>query len=89
MQRILLRFLKGLHNGRYELVEEIASGVADFCLAEDKGEDVLLYTNGQKIFSLSQKDGKRVKTKLLHTDFCLKVSALYGGAEEELFDGLW
>ena len=73
----------------YELVEEIASGVADFCLAEDKGEDVLLYTNGQKIFSLSQKDGKRVKTKLLHTDFCLKVSALYGGAEEEPFDGLW
>ncbi len=73
----------------YELVEELASGVADYTLAEENGEDVVLYTNGQKIFSLSQKDGKRVKTKLVHTDFCLKISALYGGAGDDPFGGLW
>lgn len=73
----------------YELVEELASGVADYTLAEENGEDVVLYTNGQKIFSLSQKDGKRVKTKLVNTDFCFKVSALYGGAGDDPFGGLW
>ncbi len=73
----------------YELVEELASGVADYTLTEENGEDVVLYTNGQKIFSLSQKDGKRVKTKLIHTDFCLKVSALYGGAGGDPFEGIW
>lgn len=87
----LLKFApkkEDFENG-YELVEELASGVADFCFAEENGEDVLLYTNGQKIFALSQKDGKKVKTKLVHTDFCLKVSALYGGTGDDPFSDLW
>lgn len=80
---------KGDFEEEYEFVEELASGVADYTLAEDNGEDVVLYTNGQKIFSLSSKEGKRVKNKIVKTDLCLKISALYGGTEEDPFGGLW
>lgn len=62
----------------YELQEEIASGVADYCLVKENGKTVLLYTNGQRIFSLENADGKWLKKKLVNTDFCVNISALYG-----------
>lgn len=71
---------------KYELKEELASGVADFCLAKENGKTVVLYTNGQRVFALEEKEGKWVKKKLIHTDFCVNISALYGieGKTDEL-----
>ena len=65
--------------------EELVNGVADFCIVEENGENVLIYTNGKHVFAL--KDGK--KQKLLDTDFCLKVGGiLKKNSSDNLFDCL-
>lgn len=58
---------------QYEVAEEIAFGVADYALTED---NVLICTNGKRIFECRLQDGKWNKKKLVNTDFCLKVSAI-------------
>lgn len=65
--------------------QELASGVADFCIVQEDGKDVFIYTNGKHVFAL--KDGK--KQKLLDTDFCLKVGGiLTKNTSDNLFDSL-
>ncbi len=84
----LLRYTKneGDFDEEYTLAEELACGVADYCITEEDGKTVLLYTNGQKIFSLVKEEEKWTKKKLVNTDFCLKVSALYGKKKKDAFD---
>ncbi len=60
--------------------EELAHGVADFCLTE---ENTLVYTNGKRIFEISE-NGKK---KLANVEFCVRVSSLQRG-KENLFDEL-
>lgn len=68
--------------GKEEAV--LASGVADFCLAEEEGKSVLVYTNGRHIFSV--REGERRK-KLVDTEFCLKVGGVFDAGEERgLYD---
>ena len=67
----------------YELVEELASGVADYCLTEEKGKTAVVYANGQRVIALCKENGKWQKKKLVKTDCCLKVSAFYGKTEEK------
>ena len=55
------------------MAEELASGVADFCLIEENGEKILIYTNGKRIFALYENGEKK---KLFNTDFCIKLGAL-------------
>lgn len=64
---------------------ELASGVADFCLLDD--DALFLYTNGKKVFSLTEKGEKK---KLFNTEFCVKLGALQpcNGDETDLFDSL-
>lgn len=62
----------------------LASGVADFCLVEENGAPVLVYTNGKHIFSV--REGEKRK-KLLDTGYCLKVGAPFPAKEKgELYD---
>ncbi len=66
-------------------IVEVAKGVADFCVVEENGEPILIYTNGKHIFSIQ--NGKR--KKLLDTDFCLKVGSIQQKRQtENLFDCL-
>lgn len=51
--------------------EELAHGVADFCLTEENGEKTLVYTNGKHIFQLPLNGGKR--KKIADVDFCIKL----------------
>ena len=70
------------------MAEELASGVADFCLIEENGEKILIYTNGKRIFAL-QENGE--KKKLCNVDFCIKLGALQPcsvKAEDDLFERL-
>jgi len=72
-----------------ENAEELAHGVADFCLTEDGGEAALVYTNGKHIFGLSFANGEKKKKKLADVDFCIKIGALQTNgneAETDLFD---
>ncbi len=66
--------------------QELASGVADYCLAEENGEELLVYTNGKRIFSLTAQGEKR---KLASAEFCVSVGALLrGNTADELFGDL-
>ena len=69
------------------MAEELASGVADFCLTEENGEKILVYTNGKRVFALRE-DGE--KKKLVNTDFCVKIGAIqrYANTCDDLFDRL-
>ena len=69
------------------IAEELASGVADFCLIEENGEKILIYTNGKRIFEIRENGEKK---KLLNTDFCVKLGAVqsYGNTSDDLFDRL-
>lgn len=66
---------------------ELASGVADFCLLDENGESLFLYTNGKKVFSLTEKGEKK---KLFNAEFCVKLGVLQPCNEDEtdLFDCL-
>ena len=67
--------------------EELAKGVADFCLTDN----AIVYTNGKRIFELQFTDGEMKKKKLLNTDFCIKISAIHGQKSEketDIFDTL-
>lgn len=71
-----------------ENVEELTSGVADFCLVEEEGEQALFYTNGKHIFQLKIEKGEWKRRKILNTDCCLKIASLNGlktQEKEELF----
>ncbi len=77
--------------GRYALNElkELASGVADFCIVEENGEEQLIYTNGKHVFALKKEGEEWKKRKLLDTEFCLKVGGIrpaLNNATEEVFD---
>ncbi len=63
---------------------ELASGVADYCLLEENGEKIFLYTNGKRIFKVNEKGERK---KLVNTDFCIKLGALQKGAQEDDFFG--
>ena len=66
-------------------MQELANGVADFCVIEENGEVCLLYTNGKHIFSI--KNGQR--TKILDTDFCLRIGGIQQKVRyDNLFDSL-
>ena len=56
---------------------ELASGVADYVLIEENGVKTLIYTNGKRIFSITDEGAGGKKEKLLETDFCLKVGGLF------------
>ena len=60
--------------------EELAHGVADYCLTE---EGALVYTNGKRIFELTEKG----KKKLLNVDFCVRIASLQQ-TKGNLFDEL-
>lgn len=63
---------KGEFTGEYEL----ARGVADYCIVEENGETLLVFTNGKRVFSLKEeKENVRIE-KLFETDCCVKVNAL-------------
>ena len=89
----LVRF-KNLGDGEFfndkydvENAEELAKGVADFCLA-DGG---VVYTNGKRIFALTFEENEVKKKKLTNTDFCIKLGAVYGQKSEtetDLFDSI-
>lgn len=66
---------------------ELASGVADYCLLEENGEPLFLYTNGKRIFSLTAKGEKK---KLCNAEFCVKLGALqtYSDGSTDLFGSL-
>ncbi len=66
---------------------ELASGVADFCLLGEGEETLFLYTNGKKVFSLTEKGDKK---KLVSTEFCVKLGVLQpcSNGEVDLFDCL-
>ncbi len=66
------------------MAQELASGVVDFCLLEENGEKILVYTNGKRIFALRE-NGK--KEKLAHTDFCVSLGAVqsYSSDGDDLF----
>jgi hypothetical protein len=69
--------------------EELASGVADFCLTEENEEEMFIYTNGKRIFALSLQGEEKKKKKLADVDFCVKVGALgihRDEKETDLFD---
>ena len=69
--------LKQDENGKYEGEYELARGVADYCIVEENGETLLVYTNGKRVFALKEdKDGTLSKKKLFETDCCVKVNAL-------------
>ena len=65
-------FSESVYNA--EKAEELASGVADYFVTEENGENVFVYTNGKRIFELRGKE--KIKKKLLHTDFCIKLGAV-------------
>ena len=76
------KLVKLVKNGE---AQELASGVADYCIVEEDGKSLLIYTNGKHIFAI--KDGK--KQKLLDTDFCVKVGGiLQKKSSDNLFDNL-
>ena len=64
---------EGKFIGEYEL----ARGVADYCLVEENGETLLVYTNGKRVFALKEGENDAIYKKcLFETDFCVKVNAL-------------
>lgn len=64
-------------NGKFIGEYELARGVADYCVVEENGETLLVYTNGKRVFALKEeKDGTILKKKLFETDCCVKVNAL-------------
>ena len=71
----LVKIKKDGDTYKAENAEEIASGVADFCLTE-KG--ALVYTNGKHIFAYDRQAGGKRK-KLLNVDFCISLGALQRG----------
>ncbi len=56
--------------------EELASGVGDFCIVNDNGEEKLVYTNGRHIFELRNENGAWKRKKLLDTEFCLRIGSI-------------
>lgn len=66
---------------------ELASGVADYCLLEENGELLFLYTNGKRVFAVTEKGEKK---KLCNTEFCVKLGALqtYSDGSTDLFGNL-
>ena len=62
--------------------EVLAKGVADFCIADN----TLIYTNGKRIFAIDFENGEIKKRKLLNTDFCIKLGAVYGQGKDNATD---
>lgn len=63
-------------DGEYEILEEIAQGVADYCIIEDGEATKLVYTNGKYVFECFQEENKWKRNKLFNADCCLKISGL-------------
>lgn len=87
----LVKISKSENGYEAEKAEELASGVADFCFAE---ENTIVYTNGKHIFALNTGSGEKRK-KLVNVDFCVKLGALQSGSfsegsaqDEDFFDGV-
>ncbi|MBQ8308580.1 MAG: hypothetical protein IJX96_01975 [Clostridia bacterium] len=62
-------------NGKFIGEYELARGVADYCITEEDGKTALVYTNGKRVFALTEEKDVIKKKKLFETDFCLKVNA--------------
>ncbi|MBE7079928.1 MAG: hypothetical protein E7371_01670 [Clostridiales bacterium] len=65
-----------------ETAEVLAKGVADFCIADN----TLIYTNGKRIFAIDFENGEVKKRKLLNTDFCIKLGAVYSREKDNPTD---
>lgn len=76
--------------GNFDRCEEyeLASGVADYFLKEENGVKTLVYTNGRRIFSVTDEGTGGRKEKLADTDFCIKLGGLYPSEKAEN-DGLF
>ncbi len=62
-------------NGKMIGENELARGVADYCITEENGKTTIVYTNGKRVFALTEEKDFIEKKKLFETDFCLKVNA--------------
>lgn len=71
-------------DGSYQILEEIAQGVADYCVLQDGEKTKLLYTNGKFVFECFQENGKWTKNKLFNADCCLKINALGKSQKENM-----
>jgi predicted Ser/Thr protein kinase len=65
-----------------ETAEVLAKGVADFCIADN----TLIYTNGKRVFAIDFENGEVKKRKLLNTDFCIKLGAVYSREKDDSTD---
>ena len=67
--------IKKDESGQFIGEYELARGVADYCIVEEKGETLLVFTNGKRVFALKEeKENVRIE-KLFETDCCVKVNA--------------
>ena len=63
-------------DGEYEILQEIAQGVADYCIVEEEGKTKLVYTNGKYVFECFEEEKKWKRNKLFNADCCLKISGI-------------
>lgn len=63
-------------NGKFVGEYELARGVADYCIVEENGETLLVFTNGKRVFALTEEQERVKMKKLFETDCCVKVNAL-------------
>ncbi len=63
-------------NGGFIGEYELARGVADYCVIEENEKPVLVYTNGKRVFALTEEREKIIVKKLFETDYCVRVNAL-------------
>lgn len=63
-------------NGKFVGEYELARGVADYCIVEEDGETLLIFTNGKRVFALTEEKERVKMKKLFETDCCIKVNAL-------------
>ncbi|MBO5240566.1 MAG: hypothetical protein J6B56_04000 [Clostridia bacterium] len=63
-------------SGNYVGEYELARGVADYCIVKEDGKTVLVYTNGKRVFALTEENDAIIKKKLFETDCCIRVNAL-------------
>ena len=67
--------IKKDESGQFIGEYELARGVADYCIVEENGETLLVFTNGKRVFALKEeKENVRIE-KLFETDCCVKVNA--------------
>ena len=72
----LLVRLEQDETGKFVGEYELARGVADYCVVEEEGRTLLVYTNGKRVFALTEEKEHVLKKKLFDVDFCVKVNAL-------------